>query len=99
MAGITKGDFDFGTAVALNNSPANQAAAAVETQITTSGTDPRDVFMKGDVVQAQDNAVIGTVVSVDSATTMTVDAVGGALINGDTINWKYPLEFIFGFEY
>ena len=99
VAGISKGAFDFGTAVALNNSPANQAVATVETQITTSGTDPRNVFMKGDVVQAQDNAVIGTVVSVDGATTMTVDAVAEALANGDTINWKYPLEFIFGFEY
>ena len=99
VAGISKGAFDFGTAVALNNSPANQAAAAVETQITTSGTDPRNVFMKGDVVQAQDNAGIGTVVSVDSATTMTVSGVSTALVNGDTINWKHPIEFVFGFEY
>ena len=99
VAGIAKGAFDFGTAVALNNSPANQAVVAVETQITTSGTDPRNVFMKGDVVQAQDNAGIGTVVSVDSATTMTVSGVSTALVNGDTINWKHPIEFVFGFEY
>ena len=55
--------------------------------------------MKGDVVQAQDNAAIGTVVSVDSATTMTVDGVAAVLADDDTINWKYPLEFVLGFEY
>ena len=99
VAGIAKGAFDFGTAVALNNSPANQDAAAVETQITTSGGDPRNLFQPGDEVIAQDGAVIGTVVSVDTATTMTVDAVGEALVNGDTINWKYPIELYFNFEY
>ena len=52
-----------------------------------------------DIVQAQDNAKIGPVVSVDSATTMTVNGVEEALANTDTINWKYPLEFVFGFEY
>ena len=98
IAGIAKGAFDFGTAVALNQA-GHQAVATIETQLTTDGTDPRIVFMKGDVVQAQDNAVIGTVVSVDSATTMTVDAVAAALANNDTINWKYPIEFVFGFEY
>ena len=98
VAGIAKGAFDFGTAVALDQA-GNQAVTTVPTQLTTDGTDPRIVFMKGDVVQAQDNAAIGTVVSVDSATTMTVDAVAAALTDDDTINWKYPLEFILGFEY
>ena len=98
IAGIAKGAFDFGTAVALNQG-SGQAVTTTSTQLTTDGTDPRIVFQKGDVVQAQDNAVIGTVVSVDSATTMTVDEVGAALTNNDTINWKYPIEFIFGFEF
>ena len=98
VAGIAKGAFDFGTAVALNQG-SGQAQTTVHTQLTTDGTDPRNVFMKGDVVQAQDNAVIGTVVSVDSATTMTVDEVGSVLTNNDTINFKNPIEFIFGFEY
>jgi hypothetical protein len=98
IAAIAKGAFDFGTAVALDQG-SGQAVTTVETQLTTDGTDPRNVFMKGDVVQAQDNAAIGTVVSVDSATTMTVDAVASVLADDDTINWKYPLEFILGFEY
>ena len=98
VAGIAKGAFDFGTAVALNQG-SGQAQTTVHTQLTTDGTDPRNVFMKGDVVQAQDNAAIGTVVSVDSATTMTVDGVAAILADDDTINWKYPLEFVLGFEY
>ena len=98
VAGIAKGAFDFGTAVALNQG-SGQAVTTVNTQLTTDGTDPRNVFMKGDVVQAQDNAAIGTVVSVDSATTMTVDGVAAVLADDDTINWKYPLEFVLGFEY
>ena len=106
VAGIAKGAFDFGTAVAVAEA---SGIAALELsignnfyeprQITTSGTDPRNVFMKGDVVQAQDNAKIGTVISVDSATLMTVNGVEEALANTDTINWRYPLEFVFGFEY
>jgi|TARA_R110001583_G_scaffold6612_8_gene33494 hypothetical protein len=98
LAGIAKGALDFGTAVALNQG-GGQAATTAQTQLTTSGTDPRNVFMKGDVVQAQDGAQIGTVVSADSATTLTVDGVAAALANSDTINFKNPIEFIFGFEY
>ena len=106
IAGIAKGAFDFGTAIVINMA-AGQAAVELASgnnftqhvQITTSGTDPRNVFQVGDIVQAQDNAKIGPVVSVDSATTMTVNGVEEALANTDTINWKYPLEFVFGFEY
>ena len=100
VAGIAKDAFDFGTAVALNNSPANQAQALLtETTLTTSGTDPRHVFQVGDEVIAQDGAEIGKITAVVNATSIKVDQVKAALENADTINWKYPLEFIFGFEY
>ena len=102
IAGLTRGAFDFGTEIDLNmaasaNVDADTTGASIV--LTTSGTDPRHVFQVGDEVIAQDGAEIGKITAVVNATSIKVDQVKAALTNADTINWKYPLEFIFGFEY
>ena len=99
VAGIAKGAFDFGTGVALNNSPVNQAATTVETTLTTSGTDAQACFQIGDEVVAQDGAKIGSVTAIPGSTSIKVDAVEEALTNADEICLKYPITFHFGFEY
>jgi len=95
IAGIAKGAFDFGTAVAVNEG-GGVAAATTETTINTTGSAAPRCLNIGDVVIAQDGARIGTVTAVASSS-VTVDAVGQALANSDEIVCQNPLKFILHF--
>ena len=70
--------FDFGTDVLLNMG-SHQAASTTAVQITTDGTDPRLVFQPGDSIVGHTGTVEMEVVSVDSATTMTVKNVSAQI--------------------
>ena len=90
--------FNFTTGVLLNQG-SDQAAAAVETTLTTDGTDARKVFSVGDVVVAADGAAVGTVTAVASATSLTVDAVEAALEDDDELLVQSPFGLQLSFEH
>jgi len=90
--------FDFGTDVALNMA-GHQAASTAAVQITTDGTDPRLVFQPGDTLVGDTGTVEMEVVSVDSATTMTVKNVTAQIDHTEQILHKNPMTFNFGLEY
>ena len=90
--------FDFGTDVALNMA-GHQAASTAAVQITTDGTDPRLVFQPGDTLVGDTGTVEMEVVSVDSATTMTVKNVTAQIDNNEKIQHKNPITINFGLEY
>ena len=96
MAVIAQGAFDFNTGSLLNQA-GNQAATTAETTLITDGTDATTVFAAGDIIIAQDNATIGTVLST-TATTVVVDGVTSALTNNDELCNKNPITYILHFE-
>tara|TARA_Y100000592_G_scaffold63740_1_gene99368 strand:+ start:49 stop:810 length:762 start_codon:yes stop_codon:yes gene_type:complete len=89
---------DYGTDVLLNMG-SNQAASTAPVQITTDGTDPRNVFQPGDIVIGHTGTVEMEVVSVDSATTMTVKNVSAQIDDDEHLILKNPLELRLGLEY
>ena len=84
----TSGSADFNTGVLTDGA---QSAATTETTFDVTGTDPRKVFMKGDLIHAHDDAAIGRVTATTN-TTITVDAVAGALASGDEIAHNNPIK-------
>ena len=90
--------FDFGTDVDLNMA-GHQAASTAAVQITTSGTDPRKVYQPGDKLIGETGTVTMEVVSVDSATTMTVKDVSAQIDHQEQLQLLNPIEFRFGLEY
>jgi hypothetical protein len=105
LAGIsfdTNGIWDFGTAIASNeDASANVAANTTGNSVVlkTSGTDPRNVFAPGDIAVGSTGGPTMEVVSVDSATQMTVKNISEQLDNAEIINPLNPFRFIIGFEY
>ena len=99
VAGEAAGSaFDFGTDVALDMA-GHQAASTAAVQITTDGTDPRLVFQPGDTLVGDSGTVEMEVVSVDSATTITVKDVSAQIDNNEKIQHKNPITLNFGLEY
>ena len=96
MGVIAQGAFDFNTGSLLNQA-GNQAIAAGQTTLTTDGTHATKVFATGDVIVAQDNAAIGTVVST-ATTSIVVDKVTAALLDDDEFCNKTPITYILHFE-
>jgi len=90
--------FDFGTEVDLNMA-GHQAASTAAVQITTSGTDPRLVFAPGDLIQGHTGTVTAEVVSVDSATTMTVKDVSAQIDHQEHLILQNPIVLNLGLEY
>ena len=89
---------DFGTDVDLNQA-GHQAASTTAVQITTSGTDPRLVFQPGDILGGHTGTVEMEVVSVDSATTMTVKNITAQIDHQEQLIIKNPITLNFGLEY
>ena len=89
---------DFGTDVDLNMA-GHQAASTAPVQITTSGTDPRLVFQPGDKIEGDTGTVTMEVVSVDSATTMTVKDVSAQIDHTEHLVPVNPITLNFGLEY
>jgi hypothetical protein len=95
---LTGTAFDFGTDVDLNQA-GHQAASTASVQITTSGTDPRLVFQPGDILGGHTGTVEMEVVSVDSATTMTVKNITDVIDHQEQLIIKNPITLNFGLEY
>ena len=99
---LTGAAVDFGTDVDLNmGSSANVAAdmTGASVALTTSGTDPRLVFQPGDSIVGHTGTVEMEVVSVDSATAMTVKNVSAQIDHAEQLIHKNPITFNFGCEY
>ena len=95
IASIT-GAPDFGTGV-LTTGVVGTSTSAVD--ITVDGVDARKALAVGDVINAQDGAVVGTVTSIPDDTSVVVDAVAGALANNDELCNVNPVTFIIHCEY
>jgi hypothetical protein len=95
---VAVGAFDFSSINAVNE--ANFAAGA-QTVITMdgSGMDVREHFAAGDILHAQDDAVLGTLASADSATQLTLTAANTDAIEEDDIIYNlHPITLVLGFE-
>ena len=97
VAATIAGTMDFGTNVKTNG--AHDAAAATVIPTGDAGlADARRALAVGDILQAQDSALVGTVKSV-AATSVTLESANtAALASGDELVCINPLVFIFGFE-
>jgi len=99
--GITRGtDYNPHSNVAVNEAG---FGAAAQTVITVSGTSAVLAFAPGDVIHAQDDAVLGTISTVDSATQITLTAANTAAIVGsdgtaDRLYCINPMEIRLVFE-
>jgi hypothetical protein len=95
---LAQGDFDFTSINAVNEA---DFGAGTQTVITMDGTgmDVREHFTAGDILHAQDDAILGTVASVDSATQITLTAANTDAIAEDDIIYNInPVKIILGFE-
>jgi len=98
VAMLAEGSFDFTSINAVNETG---FSAGAQTVITMDGTgmDVREHFAVGDVLHAQDDAVLGTVASADSATQLTLTAANTDAIAEDDIIYNInPVKIILGFE-
>ena len=98
VAILAEGSFDFTSINAVNEASFD---AGAQTVITMDGTgmDVREHFAVGDILHAQDDAVLGTVASVDSATQLTLTAANTDAIAEDDIIYNInPVKIILGFE-
>ena len=74
-------------------------AAGTQTVITMDSNDITRHFSAGDILHAQDDAVLGTVASIDSATQLTLTAANtDAIADDDVIYNLHPITIILGFE-
>ena len=93
---------DFGTDVDLNMGSSATVAAdmtGASVALTTSGTDPRLVFQPGDIIVGHTGTVEMEVVSIDSATAMTVKNVSDQIDHAEQLIHKNPITLNFGLEY
>jgi len=102
VAAKTAGALDFGTEVDLNmaasaNVDADMTGASVI--LTTTGTDPRKVFAPGDLIQGHTGTVTAEVVSVDTATQMTVKNISAQIDHSEQLILQQPIVLNFGLEY
>ena len=103
VAAVAHGAFNFGSDVQLNQA-GHQAAATAATQITVEqggegSGDPRVTFSTGDILIGATGGPTMEVVSVDSATLITVKNISEQIDNNEELVLQYPIEFHFGFEY
>jgi|5B_taG_2_1085324.scaffolds.fasta_scaffold16894_5 hypothetical protein len=106
VGGVAGGSFDFRSINVINDGDINSTAVTAVV-MTGSGMDVREHFAVGDVLHAQDDILLGTVASIDAATTGPINltaATSGAgdattVANGDTIYNIHPIRLILGFEY
>ena len=98
IAAQANGQFDFRSINAVNETGFD---AGAQTVITMDGTsmDVREHFIEGDVLHAQDDAVLGTLSSADSATQITLTAANTAAIAEDDVIYNiHPIRIILHFE-
>ena len=92
VAAISKGDLDFRTTVQVNEA---NFAAGTQTVITLDTKDATLGFAPGDVIHAVDDAVLGTIKTVDSATQITLTTANvDAIANNDVLYNVSPIQLI-----
>ena len=92
VAAVSKGALDFRTTSAVNETG---FAAGVETVITVDTRDATLNFAPGDVIWAEDDAVLGTIKTVDSATQITLTKANvDAIADSDIIYNVSPIQLI-----
>ena len=67
--------------------------------LTTTGTDPRKVFAPGDLIQGHTGTVTAEVVSVDTATQMTVKNISAQIDHSEHLILQKPIVLNLGLEY
>ena len=96
VAGLAAGALDFTSVLTVDETAFD---AAAQTVITTADLDPRLNLVPGDVIHAADDAVLGTILTVDSATQITLTAANTAAIEDDDVLYNInPIEIILHFE-
>ena len=92
VAAISKGALDFRTTVQVNEA---NFAAGTQTVITLDTKDATLTFAPGDVIHAVDDAVLGTIKTVDSATQITLTkAYVDAIANNDVLYNVHPIQLM-----
>ena len=94
VAAIAKGALDFRTTTAVNETG---FAAGTQTVITLDTRDATLNYAPGDVLHAEDDAVLGTVKTVDSATQITLTKANvDAIADSDPLFNISPIQLILG---
>ena len=91
-------DVDF---ISINAVNETGFAAGAQTVITMDGTsmDVREHFAAVDILHAQDDAVLGTLASADTATQLTLTAANtDAIAEDDIIYNLHPIKLVLGLE-
>ena len=92
VAAVAKGALDFRTTVQVNEA---NFAAGTQTVITLDTKDATLLFAPGDVIHAVDDAVLGTIKTVDSATQITLTKANEeAIENNDVLYNVSPIQLI-----
>ena len=92
VAAISKGAFDFRTTVRVNETG---FAAGAQTVITLDTKVASPVFAPGDIIHAVDDAVLGTIKTVDSDTQITLTKANvDAIADSDIIYNVSPIQLI-----
>ena len=92
IAAISKGAFDFRTTVRVNETG---FAAGTQTVITLDSKVASPVFAPGDIIHAVDDAVLGTIKTVDSDTQITLTKANvDAIADSDILYNVTPIQFI-----
>ena len=92
VAAVAKGALDFRTTVQVNEA---NFAAGTQTVITLDTKDATLLFAPGDVIHAVDDAVLGTIKTVDSATQITLTTANvDAIANNDVLYNVSPIQLI-----
>ena len=92
IAGVAQGAFDFTTA-ALADAITDVSGLSVPTVVQLDGTACNEVFGPGDIIHAQDDVVLGEVVSLDANTiTFRADGVNQIHAGGVTL-YDTPDDF------
>ena len=92
VAAISKGALDFRTTIQVNEA---NFAAGTQTVITLDTKDATLGFAPGDVIHAVDDAVLGTIKTVDSATQITLTTANvDAIANNDVLYNVSPIQLI-----
>ena len=100
MGGLAEGEFDFETIIRINDD--DIASSSPGTTLVTDGSsmDIQEHFIKGDVLHAHDDAVIGTVASVTNSTTLELtEAIATSVLAADDYVYNiHPIRVILHFE-
>ena len=92
VAAVAKGDLDFRNTIDVNEA---NFAAGTQTEITVDTVHADKIFAPGDVVHAADNAVLGTIKTVDNDTKITLTTANvDAIEEDDVLYCVSPIQLI-----